>query len=239
MSKTVLITGSAKRIGREMALFMAKTGWDVVIHYRNHEAEANLTAQSIRELGQKAWLAKADLLVAEEVAALIPSLVKQGIHLDCLINNASLFEKDTLETVSQIQMERHFGVNLYAPLQLIRDFKAQHKAKDGLVITITDGMHGWSLSPAFLSYTLSKQALNEATKLLVRDLAPTIRINAIAPGATLEGLQDKQDTFEKVKALTPLARTSTPQEICDALAYLLAAPCITGQVIELSGGIGS
>ncbi len=236
-SKTVLITGGAVRIGREIVLSFADKGWDVVIHYNNSAKPAEKLAAEITKKNCKAYTVKADLRDAKAVSAIIPSLAKQDIKLDCLINNAALFEKDSLVDITPASWQNHMNINLFAPLQLIRDFSVQYKGGQGNVINITDGMAGWSISPAFLSYSLSKMGLAEATKLLARELAPKIRINAVAPGPTLEGKQDKPDTFIKLKKLVPLGTISSPQQVCDAVHYLLNAKSVTGQVISLAGGL--
>lgn len=236
-SRTVLITGAAQRLGRAYALSLSKAGWDVAIHYNSSAAPARALAALIAKQGRKAYLVKADLSNAEAVATIIPSLVKQRVSLDCLINNAAVFEKDTLATLTPKRWEAHTQVNLLAPLMLMRDFAAHYKGTTGNIINITDGLHGWSMSGEFLSYALSKHSLSHATEMLARQLAPHIRLNAIAPGATLKGPRDKKSTFDTFKKIIPLARLSSPQEICDAIHYILASPSLTGQILSLGGGM--
>ncbi len=128
---------------------------------------------------------------------------------------------------------------MFAPLRLIRAFAAQCSASgNSSIINIGDGMHGWSMSPNFLTYTLSKMALADLTKLLAMELAPRIRINTIAPGAMLPSHMDKPGVFKKLARLTPLKRNSNPSELCDAVSFLLRAESLTGQCIDLSGGLG-
>jgi NAD(P)-dependent dehydrogenase (short-subunit alcohol dehydrogenase family) len=236
-SKTVLITGAALRLGREIALSFADNGWDVVIHTHRSKKAADELAALIEQKKRKATVVQADLTDAQAVSRIIPALSRRGVALDCLVNNAAQFNKDSLHNLTPESWRQHMDVNLFAPLQLIRDFAAQYKGASGNIINITDGMHGWSLSPTFLSYSLSKLSLNNATQLLVCELAPRIRINAIAPGPTLEGMQDKKNTFAKLKKIIPLARTSSPSEVCDAVHYILSASSLTGQIISLSGGM--
>ncbi len=237
MSKTVLITGAAVRIGREIALSLADEGWDVAIHYSRSEKQAEELAALIKQKKRKAFLAQGDLRDPKSVANIIPSLSRQGVKLNCLINNASAFEKDTIRDMTQESWQEHIDVNLFAPLRLIQDFVTQYNGKNGNIINITDGLKDWSISPAFFSYSISKIGLENATELLAKDLAPDIRINAIAPGPTMEGKQDKADTFDKLKKVIPLRRTSSLREICDAVRYILSTPSLTGQVISLSGGM--
>jgi len=235
--KTVLITGGAVRVGQAIALALAKRGFDVVIHTHTSKKAADALAKRIRRMKRKAYVVMADLSDPVAVAGIIPSLTEKGVTLDCLINNAAQFNKDTLASLTPESWRCHMDVNVFAPLQLIRDFVAQYKGKDGNIINITDGMMGWSVSPTFLSYGLSKMTLANATQMLARELAPRIRINAVAPGPTLPGMQDKKDTFAKLEKIIPLTRTSTPAEVCDAIAYILQAPSLTGQIIALSGGL--
>ena len=235
--KTALVTGGAIRIGRAIALSFADAGWNVAVHYHNSESAAQELAAAIKAKGRLCHLVRANLQDEKAVSRIIPELTEKKVKLDCLINNASAFEKDSYATLSSESWHKHMGVNLFAPMQLIRDFAAQCKSDDGNIINITDGMHGWSMSGNFLSYAMSKQNLEYATQLLASELAPHIRINAIAPGATLEGVQDKKDTFDKLRKLIPLGRTSSPDEIIATLHYILSVRSITGQIISLSGGM--
>jgi NAD(P)-dependent dehydrogenase (short-subunit alcohol dehydrogenase family) len=236
-ARTVLITGAAVRVGREIALSFAQVGWDVVIHYNGSEKPAKELATFIHKKGRKAHLAKANLLNLKELEKLIPALNKQGIKLDCLINNASVFEKDRLKNITSKSWHDHAGVHIFAPLILMRDFCAQYKGSDGNIINLTDSLHGWSISPNFLSYSLSKMGLENATRLLAKELAPNIRINAVAPGSTIAAVGDKGYSEENLKKTIPLGRRSSPEEVCDAIHFILSAPSMTGQVLSLSGGI--
>lgn len=236
-TQTVLITGAAIRIGREIALSLADCGWDIAVHYNTSEEHAEELAAMIKNKGRKAFLVQADLRNPQEVAQVIPAVTKHGVTIDCLINNASLFEKDSLADITPESWRSHMDVNLFAPMQLIRDFAAQYKGDAGNIINLTDGLTGWSLSPAFLSYSISKFGLSEITRLLVTELAPCIRINAIALGPTTPGKQDNPDTFEKLRKFIPLGRTSSTEEVCNTVDYILSSPSLTGQVISLSGGV--
>jgi NAD(P)-dependent dehydrogenase (short-subunit alcohol dehydrogenase family) len=236
-SPTVLITGSAARLGREIALSMARDGWNIALHYNRSFKEARELVTMLEGLGRKTFLIKADLNAPRAVAGIVSSLAEKGIKLDCLINNAAMFEKDSLKTLTQESFHSHIDANLFAPLMLMRDFAAQYEGASGNIINITDGMKGWSMSGAFLSYALSKQALVHATRMLALELAPRIRVNAIAPGATLPGKQDKKDTFAKLKKIIPLGRVSSPLEVCHAIGYILSSPSLTGQILSLGGGM--
>jgi NAD(P)-dependent dehydrogenase (short-subunit alcohol dehydrogenase family) len=235
--RTALITGAALRVGRALALSLADDGWDIALHYHQSAKPARELGGLIARKGRKVHLVRANLGKEKEVARIFPSLAERGMIPDCLINNAALFEKDDLQSLERKQWQMQMEVNLLAPLLLMRDFAAHYKGHEGNIINITDGLSGWSMSPVFLSYTLSKQALTHATRMLARELAPRIRVNAIAPGATLMSKHDKKDTFAKLTEIVPLKRASSPGEVCDAMHYLLSAPSLTGQILSLSGGM--
>jgi NAD(P)-dependent dehydrogenase (short-subunit alcohol dehydrogenase family) len=232
-----LITGSSNRVGREIALCLADKGYDIAVHYNASDDAAKETQKRIESLGRKAICVQADLKSTSRIASLYLDIHNTLGPVSCLINNASIFYKDTLSSFSESTLSDHFAIHAIAPLFLIQSFALQlPKETPGNVINLLDGMWGWSMSPSFLTYSLSKMTLWNITTLLARELAPHIRINAIAPGSTIPGIQDKEDTFEKIKQYVPLKRNSSPEEVCNALRYLLEAPSVTGQVIELGGG---
>lgn len=237
MNKTVLVTGSAVRIGRQICLSMAEAGWDVIIHYRNSFALAQELALKIASMKRTVHMVQADLEDESSTADIFHILADKKVHVDCLINNASLFEKNNFMELTRENMQRHMAVNCFAPMQLARDFAAQYKGQDGNIINITDGLEGWSMSPVFFSYAISKHALRDATVLLTRTLAPRIRINAIAPGPVLEGTQDNAGTFSKLRNVIPVNRTGKPEEICETIQFILRSPSLTGQSLLLSGGL--
>ncbi len=237
MAKTVLITGAALRVGRSLALSLADAGWDIALHYNTSEKPARELAALIAGKGRKAHLAQADLAREQSVSGIFPALAKQGIIPDALINNAATFEKDSLGTIDHKHWHAQMDTNLFAPLLLMRDFAAHYKGDGGNIINITDGLAGWSMSSNFLSYSLSKVGLAHATRMLAHEFAPRIRVNAIAPGATLASKHDTKETFAKLKEIVPLKRVSSPEEVCDAALFLLSAPSVTGQIISLSGGL--
>ena len=233
-----LITGSGTRVGAFVAKHLAAQGCDIALHYRNSKEAAEETADVIRSAGRKAVLLQGDLTDPVRTSALMSEARSTLGEINCLINNASIFEKDGLYNFTHENFVTHFSVHAEAPLILIRDFAAQlGKDSKGSIFNLTDGMTGWSMSDNFLSYSLSKMALANITQLLARNLAPRIRINTIAPGPTIPGAQDKPETFSKLKKILPLALVSNPQEICDAIDYLFKAESVTGQTIQLNGGI--
>lgn len=240
-TKTILITGAAKRVGRAVALHLARQGWDVAVHCHASRAEAEMLAGEIRALGRRATVIGADLSDPTAVAGIIPAARAALGPITALINNAAMFEKDTLATLNAASWDAHQRVNFFAPLVLIKNFAAQFDAAPHAptpcIINFLDGCRGWSMSPDFLSYSASKAGLAWATEFLAVSLAPAVRLNGIALGASLPGHQDGADTFDKIAASTPLQRTSNTGEICAAVTYLLGAESVTGQVVDLGGGL--
>lgn len=234
--KTALITGAAHRIGRAMALALAKDGWSVAVHYnRSHEAAFALVDELIAAGGQ-AVTVQADLAKEDEVLTLIPDAVEALGPLGLLINNASLFERDTALTTTRTSWDAHMETNLRAPFVLMQGFAAQlPEDAAGVVVNILD-QRVWNLTPHFTTYTLSKTALWSLTQSLALALAPRIRVNAIGPGPTLPSPRQTAEQFERQCSEMPLKRGTTPEEIADALRFILAAPAMTGQMIALDGG---
>jgi len=237
MAKTVLITGAAVRIGREIALCLADAGYDIAIHYNRSKTQALALASAIRKKGRKVYLVQADLRKSKDVEKILPTLTKQGAKLDCLINNAAMFEKDNLSAITPGSWQSHIATNLFAPILLMRDFASRYRGDAGNIINITDGLAGWSISPSFLSYSLSKMGLENATWLLASEVVTGIRVNAVALGPTLKGSQDDEKTFAKLEKLMLMKRTTSIKEVCDTVGYILSTPSLTGQVITLSGGL--
>jgi NAD(P)-dependent dehydrogenase (short-subunit alcohol dehydrogenase family) len=234
--RTVLITGAAKRIGRALAEDFGARGWAVAIHYNGSADEAENVAAGLRRSGAHAATLKADLADAGQVAALVPKAAQALGPIGCLINNASIFERDEAATASLESWERHQAVNLRAPFFLTQAFAKQlPAATNGAVINIIDE-RVWHLTPHFVSYTVSKTGLWTLTKTLAMAYAPRIRVNAIGPGPTLPSPYQSQAQFDRQQARMPLGRGTTPGEICTAARFILEAPAMTGQMIALDGG---
>ena len=235
-SKNALVTGAAKRVGRAIALDLARHGWAVAVHYNTSEAEAHEAVAAIRGDGGRAVAIGADLAVEGDVERLLCRAIESLGPLRCLINSASVFERDSLEDVTSHSWNLHMAVNLRAPLLLIQGFVRQlPEGAQGNVINIIDE-RVWNLTPHFVSYTLSKSALWTLTRTLAPALAPQIRINGIGPGETLPSSHQTEESFERMCTTMPLGRGTTPQEICDAVRFLLGAGSMTGQMIVLDGG---
>lgn len=231
-----LITGAAKRVGREVALHLAESGYDVVLHYHSSAKEAEALAKLIREKGKRAHLVQADLANFDAVTKLFDELPIGPVTL--VVHNAARFIRDELEDMKPDVLEEHFRVNVLSPMLLTQAFvKHLPPTLSGHVITLSDGIMGWSVSPQFFSYAASKLAWLPLTDLLAASLAPRIRMNTIALGATLPGVMDTPKSFNKLAEISPLKRTSNTDEVCRTLSYLLDTPSITGQVFYLSSGL--
>ncbi len=235
-SKTVLITGAARRIGRSLALDLARAGWAVAIHFNRSQAEASELASEIAARGGRAMTVRGDLSqhgTQEEIIA----QASAGLGgLDCLINNASVFERDEVGRITQDSWAKHLDTNLRAPVFLSQAFAAQFNSDEpGNIINVID-QRVWKLNPRFFSYTASKAALWTVTRTLAQALAPRIRVNAIGPGPALPNVRMDEDDFVRQKQATLLRRGTSPQEICDAARFILSAPAMTGQMIVLDGG---
>jgi len=237
-SRIALVTGSAKRVGREISLHLARAGWDIALHCHHSLKEAEALREEIVGLGRCAKIIQADLSDEGKLSQIIPQVVEFLGPVSLLVHNASLFEKEGLSDLSYAQFEAHMKVNCFAGFALLRDMLAAlPQQMRGQAIMLSDGMHGWSISPSFFGYSLSKLALEEGVKMLAPSLASRLRVNVIAPGATLPGVMEKPGTYDKIRKITPTGEVSSPEEICQAIDFLLNAPSVTGQVIYLSGGL--
>jgi NAD(P)-dependent dehydrogenase (short-subunit alcohol dehydrogenase family) len=233
----VLVTGSARRIGRAIALELAAQGWDIAVHCRGSQDEAQDTVAAIRALGVRAEAFSADLADEAATRALVPAAVEALGRLDAVVNNASLFEHDTVESFTHAAMERHWKANTAAPVLLAQALHTHLAARDarGCVVNLLD-QKLWNPNPDHLSYTLSKAALESATTLLALALAPRLRVAGVAPGVTLpSGPMDEQQ-FAAAHAMTPLGRSSTAEDVARAVRFVLESPALTGTTLLVDGG---
>ena len=232
----VLVTGAAKRLGRAIALKLAREGFDVAVHYRSSKADADTVAAEIKALGRRAAIVEGELSKEAEVAAIVPRAVSVLGPLTGLVNSASVFEDDRVESVTRASWDKHLDTNLRAPLVLSQAFVAQLPAGAyGGIVNLID-QQVLNLTPQFLSYTVSKAALWTLTQTLAQALAPRIRVNAVAPGPSLKAERQSQANFDGHVKATLLQRPSSPEDIAGAVAYLLAAPAVTGQMIAVDSG---
>jgi NAD(P)-dependent dehydrogenase (short-subunit alcohol dehydrogenase family) len=232
----VLVTGAAKRLGRAIALSLAATGYDVAIHFRSSKGEAESLAAEIGNLGRRTTLVDGDLADEASVQSIVPRASAALGGLTALVNSASVFEDDRVDTATRASWDKHLATNLRAPLVLSQAFAKQLPAgAAGAIVNIVD-QAVLNLTPQFLSYTISKSGLWTLTQTLAQALAPRIRVNAVAPGPSLKAAKQTQANFDAHVQKTPLKRPSTPEDIAGAVHYLLSAPAVTGQMIIVDSG---
>lgn len=233
----VLVTGAARRLGRDIALELAAQGWHVAVHYRHSADDAQATVQQAHALGSAAQPFAADLADEAACGALVPAVLQHFGRLDAVVNNASLFEYDQLADFGYASMERHWRSNVGAPLLLARALHTHLDScgRQGCVVNLLD-QKLWNPNPDYLSYTLSKAALEAATTLMAQSLAPSVRVCGVAPGVTLPSGPMNEHDFAKAHRLTPLRRSSTGADIARAVRFLLESPAITGTTLLVDGG---
>ena len=228
-----LVTGAAKRIGRAIASDLAARGWGVAVHHRSSADAAAEVVAEIRRAGGRAVAVRADLSDEAETAALVASVAEALGPPTCLINNASVFERDDAETATSQSWNLHMQVNSRAPFILTQElYRHLPPESRGHVINIVD-QRVWNLTPFFTSYTVSKAALWTLTRTLAMALAPNVRVNAVGPGPVLPSPRQSDEQFAKQWSKIPMARPVDPQEICAAIRFLLDAPSVTGQMIAV------
>ncbi|AQG99864.1 short chain dehydrogenase [Burkholderia sp. KK1] len=240
--RAVLVTGAAKRIGRGVALEFARQGWDVAVHYGASEHEAHATVADIESLGLRAVALKADLAVEAEVARLVPACVEAFGGLNCVVNCASRFDEDTASDFGYAKLLEMTAVNVAAPLTLARmlheitpEAAAEDDALRGVVINVLD-QKLYNMNPDYLSYTLTKAALENATVALAQALGPKLRVAGLAPGLTLISTGQTPASFESAHRVTPLNRASTVDDVAQAACYLANAHGVTGTTLVVDGG---
>jgi NAD(P)-dependent dehydrogenase (short-subunit alcohol dehydrogenase family) len=244
--KRALVTGGARRIGRAMALKLAARGMDVAIHYFGAEDDARQTLKDVEAMGVRAVLLEADLLDTDQLDALVGrAATGLGGPLDVLINNASIFEHDTIGSITHKSWDRHINSNLRAGVFLSQAFAAQapKAATDvrgmpkaqAAIVNIVD-QRARKLTPEFMSYTLAKMGLWAFTQTAAQAMAPHIRVNSIGPGPTIQGHRQSPSHFAAQQAATLLERGSHPDDIVQAMEFILDAPALTGQLLCIDGG---
>jgi NAD(P)-dependent dehydrogenase (short-subunit alcohol dehydrogenase family) len=232
-----LVTGAARRLGREIVLDLASHGFDVAVHYRNSREEAETTAADARAAGADAATFAADLADEASCRALLPAVVARFKRLDVVVNNASTFEYDTPASFDHAAMDKHWRANV-APAVILAQALHEHltgRNADGCVVNLIDHKL-WNPNPDYFSYTLSKAALEAATTMLAMALAPQVRVCGVAPGVTAVSGPMTEAEFETARTLTPLKRSSTPTDIARAVRFLIESPAITGTTLLVDGG---
>ena len=236
-ARTVLVTGAGKRLGREIALVLAAAGWQVAVHYRSSEADAIKTAADCARLSGAAGIFDADLQDETAVRALLPRVVAHFGQVDAVVNNASIFEHDTADSFGFTALERHMRSNVGAPVLLAQALHSHAKSRDarGVVVNLLD-QKLWNLNPDFLSYTLSKAALEAANTALALALAPVLRVVGVAPGLTLTSPMLDDDKFAQLHRLSPLGRSSTAADVAATVKFALENGSVTGTTLLVDGG---
>jgi NAD(P)-dependent dehydrogenase (short-subunit alcohol dehydrogenase family) len=235
-ARVALVTGAGRRIGRAIALGLARAGWDVALHYRASEAEARAVAAEVEALGRRAAVFECDLADDAAVRALLGRAAAALGPVGCVVNNASQFDFDSAADFSPALLTTHMQANVAAPILLAQALHAATPAgSQAVVINLLD-QKLYNLNPDFLSYTLSKAALHTATTMLAQALAPTVRVVAVAPGLTMVSGEQTEAAFAKAHQATPLGHSSSPQDIVDAVCYLATARAVTGATLVVDGG---
>ena len=229
-----LVTGAARRIGRALALQAAAAGYSVIIHHHHSADDAEEVCGEIESMGGHAHALAADLADAAALPALIDEARAAIGPLSLLVNNASLFEDDRIETLTPASWDAHMAANFRAPVLLSQAFARQAPA-GALIVNIID-QRVLRPTPQFFSYALSKAGLWDATRMMAQALAPNIRVNGIGPGPTLPSTHQSPAEFAAEAKHILLQRRTTPEEIAQALAYLIEASAVTGQMIAVDGG---
>jgi len=231
-----LVTGAAARIGRAIALSLAQSGWTVAVHFGNAATAAGETVEEIKTGGGKAKAFQANLTDEKQVTGLISTVKDHLGSVTCLINNASVFEKDCIESATRETWDAHMEVNLRAPFVLSQALVDNlSKLETANIINMLD-QRVLNLTPHFASYTISKAALWTLTKTLASALAPNVRVNAVGPGPTLPSIRQSNADFQRQYSSMPLKRPVNVLEICEAIRFILGTPSMTGQILALDAG---
>lgn len=243
--RAVLVTGAGRRLGRAAALALAHAGWDVAVHYWRSAEGAAQTAQECREAGARSVTLAADLSDEASCQALVPQAAAAlGVRLDAVVNSAALFEHDNAQSFSHEYLKRHLLSNTAAPIILaqslhkhIQEYQAQNPTEntDGVVVNMLD-QKLWNQNPDFLSYTLSKAALEAAGTMLAMALAPHVRVVGVAPGLTLSSHMMSDAQFARLHTLSPLGRSSSVEDVVAAIIFALSNRSITGTTLVVDGG---
>ena len=241
--RTVLVTGAARRLGRSIALALAAAGWQVAVHYRSSEQDAIETVAACADLSGLSGHFDADFEDEAAVRALLPRVVAHFGAVDAVVNSASLFEHDSFASFGYARLEQHLRSNAGAPVLLAQALHTHLEQRagageaevQGVVVNLLD-QKLWNQNPDFASYTLSKAALEAAGTMLALALAPRCRVVGVAPGLTLTSHLLEQQRFEQLHTLSPLGRSSTPEDVAAAVRFALDNRSITGTTLLVDGG---
>lgn len=241
--KTVLVTGAARRLGRQIALTLAAGGWRVAVHYHSSAQDAIKTVATCVDLAGASAHFDANFADERAVRALVPRVVAHFGRVDAVVNSASLFEHDNAHSFGFSSLEKHLRSNTGAPILLAQ---ALHQHLEERAAAGEAGVHGavvnlldqklWNQNPDFLSYTLSKAALEAANTMLALALAPRVRVVGVAPGLTLTSHFLSDDQFQQLHTLSPLGRSSSPEDVAATVQFALENRSITGTTLLVDGG---
>ena len=234
-AKKIIITGGATRVGAAIAKSLAGYEVDITVHYYKSKNLANKLKKELEDLGSNVFLIKADLNNSYQTQRLIKEAFKKMKGIDCLINNASIFENDSLTNFNDRSFSKHMNINLKAPALLTQNFKKHVKKNNGNIINIID-QRIEKLTPYFLSYTLSKSALGTLTITSAMKLAPNIRVNAISPGPTLKNKRQSESHFKKQWKSVLLKKKVDLENICETVKFLIKNDNVTGEIINVDSG---
>jgi NAD(P)-dependent dehydrogenase (short-subunit alcohol dehydrogenase family) len=230
------VTGAAKRIGRAIAVDLARHGWAVAVHYHRSGDAAQAAVAEIQRTGGTAVALQADLSRESDAESLLQRATDALGPVGCLVNNASVFRPDEIDSAGRASWDAHLETNLRAPFVLIQTMaRLLPQAHEGVIVNMLD-QRVWNLTPHFLSYTLSKSGLWTLTRTLALALAPRIRVNAIGPGPTLPSERQDAEQFRRQYESIPLQKPVEVAEVCEAVRFLISATSMTGQMIALDGG---
>jgi NAD(P)-dependent dehydrogenase (short-subunit alcohol dehydrogenase family) len=234
--RAALVTGGARRLGRAIALALADEGFAVAIHCNTSRDAAEETAAEVAARGARSAVLRADLSDEAETAGLLPAAAAALGPIGVLVNNASVFERDEWDTVTRQSWDMHMQPNLRAPFVLMQQFaRALPADAGGAVVNMLD-QRVWSLTPHFVSYTVSKAALWALTQSMALALAPRIRVNAVGPGPAMPSPRQSAEQFARQEASVPLRRGTGADEVARAVVAVLGLPAMTGQMLALDGG---
>ena len=235
-NKNLLVTGAATRVGQAIALHFAERGWNIALHYFRSSSEAKKLKKIIEQNWVKVALIKADLKNVKQTEKIMPLARKKLGTIDCLVNNAALFEKDDIVNFTTKSWNDHLNINLLAPTILTKQFAKQASKKTvSNIINIID-QRIFNLTPFFMSYTISKSGLETLTKTMAKRLGPNIKVNAIAPGPTIKSKRQTDKHFRNQIRSTLLKKSVKAEDICDAVEFLISNNSITGQIIAVDSG---
>jgi len=234
-ARKIIITGGANRIGAAIAKKLSGQNKEIVIHFYKSKLIAEKLKKELSKNGTKAYLIKGDLSKEPDVNRVIKFAKSKLKYFDCLINNASIFENDKLENFTTDSWGYHLRTNLRTPALLSKAFAKNVRGKYNNIINIID-QRVFKLTPHFFSYTISKTGLYTLTKTSAMSLAPSIRVNGIAPGPTLKNKRQSEKHFKKQYMATPLKRQVDVEQICNAVDFFIKNRSITGQVISVDSG---